>query len=74
MQQELDRRIEFQSPVRSFGVVPEEPRNQLTIEWIGFEQEFLMVVDKFFLNGSIESFHMGIHLGSSGIGVPVVFV
>lgn len=74
MQQELDRRIEFQSPVRSFGVVPEEPRNQLTIELIGFEQEFLMVVDKFFLNGSIEPFHMGIHLGSSGIGVPVVFV
>ena len=33
-----------------------------------------MIIDKFFLDGSIEPFHMGIHFGSFGIGMPVVFV
>lgn len=60
--------------MRSLGVVPEEPGNQLTIELIGIEQELLMVIDKFFLNRSIESFHVSIHLGSLGIGMPVIFV
>jgi len=33
-----------------------------------------MVIDKFLLKSSIEPFHMGIHCGSLGIGVPMVFV
>src|SRR2546425_9496217 len=32
-----------------------------------------MVVNEFFLNGSIKPFHMGVHLGCFGIGKPVVF-
>ena len=60
--------------MRSLSVVPEEPGDQLAIELIGNEEQLLMIVDKFFLNGSIEPFHMGVHLGRFGIGVPVVFV
>lgn len=60
--------------MRSFGVVPEKPGNQLPIELIGEEQQLFMVINKFFLDGSIKPFHMGIHLGSLGIGMPVVFV
>ena len=33
-----------------------------------------MIVDELFLNCSIKPFHMGIHLGGSGIGMPVVFM
>ena len=58
----------------SFGVVPDQPSNQSAIELIRFEQQLLMVIDKFFLKSSIEPFHMGIHFGSLGIGVPMVFV
>ena len=59
--------------MKSFGV-PDKPGNQLAIELVGDEQQLFMVIDKFFLDGSIEPFHMGIHLGSSGVGVPMVFV
>ena len=60
--------------MRSFSVVPDEPRDQLAIELIGGDQQLLMVIDEFFLNGAVKTFHVGIHLGSSGIGMPVVFV
>jgi hypothetical protein len=33
-----------------------------------------MVVDELFLNCPIKPFHMGIHLGGSGIGMPVVLM
>ena len=60
--------------MRSLSVVPDEPGDQLAIELVGDEQQLFMVIDKFFLDGSIEPFHMGIHFGSFGIGMPVVFV
>ena len=60
--------------MRSLSVVPDKPGDQLAIELVGDEQQLFMVIDKFFLDGSIEPFHMGIHLGSSGIGIPMVFV
>ena len=73
-QQELHRRFEFKSPVRSFRVVPQQPRDKLAIELIGTDKQLFMVVNEFFLKSSIKSFHMGIHLGSFGIGMPMVFV
>ena len=60
--------------MRSFRVVPDEPRDQLAIELIGGDQQLLMVIDEFFLNGAVKTFDVGVHLGSSGIGMPVVFV
>ena len=62
------------SPMRSFIVVPDEPRDQLAIELIGGDKQLLMVIDEFLLNGAVKAFHVGVHLGSSGIGMPVVFV
>jgi hypothetical protein len=60
--------------MRSFSVVPDEPRDQSAIELTGGDKQLLMVSNEFFLNGSIKPFHVGIHLGSLGIGVPMVFV
>ncbi len=60
--------------MRAFSVVPQEPGNQLAVELVGSQQQLLMIVNEFFLEGSIEPFHVGIHLGSFGIGMPVVFV
>ena len=48
--------------------------NQMAIELIGDAQQLFMIIDKFFLNGSIKPFDMSIHFGRSGIGVPMVFV
>jgi hypothetical protein len=66
--------MEVKRPVRLLGVVPEEPGNQLAIELSRLEQKLFLVFVKLFLDGSIEPFHVGIHLGSSGIGMPLVFV
>jgi hypothetical protein len=60
--------------MRSFSVVPDEPRDQLAIELIGLDKQLLMIIDKFLLNGSIKPFYVSIHFGSLGIGMPVVFV
>ena len=60
--------------MRSFGVVPKKPRNQFTVELVGSQEQLLMIVNEFFLKGTIKPFHVGIHFGSFGIGVPVVFV
>jgi hypothetical protein len=60
--------------MRSFSVVPDESRDQSAIELIGSDQQLLMVINEFFLNGSIKPFHVGIHFGSLGIAVPMVFV
>jgi hypothetical protein len=42
--------------VRSFGVVPDEPRNQLAIELIEEEQQLVVVIDQRFLNCSGKPF------------------
>ena len=58
----------------SFGVVPDEPGNQTTIELIGVEQELFMIIDKFFLNGSVDAFDVSAHLGCFGLSMPVIFM
>ena len=60
--------------MRSFSVVPDEPRDQLAIELIGSDQQLLMVINELLLNGAVKTFAVGVHLGSSGIGMPVSFV
>src|SRR5262245_21733512 len=60
--------------MRSFSVVPQQPRDQYAIELIGADQQFLMVINEFFLNRAIKSFHVSIHLGSFGISMPMVFM
>lgn len=60
--------------MRTFSVVPEKPWDEFTVELIGSDQELLMIVDKFFLQSPIEPFHVGIHFGSLGISMPMVFV
>lgn len=58
----------------SLSIIPEQPRNQLTVKLIGIKQQLLMVVNEFLLNRAIKPFHMGVHLGGSRISVPVVFM
>ena len=60
--------------MRSFSVVPDEPRDQSAIELIGGDKQLLMVINEFFLNGSIKPFDLSIHFGRFGIAVPMVFV
>jgi hypothetical protein len=60
--------------MRSFSVVPDEPRDQLAIELIGSDQQLLMVINELLLNGPVKTFDVGVHLGSSGVGMPVSFV
>ena len=60
--------------MRSFSVVPDEPRDQLSIELIGSDQQLLMVINELLLNGAVKTFDMGIHFRSSGIGMPMSFV
>jgi hypothetical protein len=74
LSQELDGGIKFEGPMRPLSVVPDEPRNQLTVKLIRRSQQLLMVVDELFLNRAIKPFHVGVHLGSFGIGMPVVFM
>ena len=56
--------------MRSFSVVADEPRDQLAIELIGSDQQLLMVINELLLNGPVKTFEGGVHLGSSGIGMP----
>lgn len=60
--------------MRSFSVVPDEPRDQLAIELIGSDQQLLMVINELLLNSPVKTFDMGVHLGGSGIGMPMSFV
>src|SRR5919112_319070 len=60
--------------MRSFSVVPDEPWDQLAIELIGSDQQLLMVINELFLNRAVKTFDVGVHLGSSGVGMPVSFV
>ena len=60
--------------MRSFSVVPDEPRDELAIELIGGDEQLLMVINKLLLNSPVKPLDVGVHLGSSRIGMPVVFV
>ena len=55
----------------SLGVVPDEVVHESDVEAIAIKQESFVIVQKLFLQGAVESLHVGIHLGSSGIGVVV---
>jgi hypothetical protein len=66
--------IEVLGPMRSFSVIPDEPRDERGVELIGGDEQFLMVINELLLNGAIKPFDMGIHLGSSRIAMPMVFV
>jgi len=48
-------------------------KESVFVELLRFGQELLVMVDKLFLKGSVER-SRGIHRGSLGIGVPMVFV
>lgn len=48
--------------MRSFRVVPEEPGNQLAIELILSDQQFLVIVNEFFLDRTVKPLRVGVHL------------
>jgi hypothetical protein len=60
--------------MRSFSVVPDEPRDQLAIELIGGDEQLFVIINELLLNGPVKTFDVGVHLGSSGVGMPVSFV
>ena len=53
-------------------VVPGEPAQEFEVEVgeVVEKQQVVVVVDAFFLNGAIEAFAVGVHLGGFGVGVP----
>ncbi len=44
--------------MRAFRVVPQEPGNQLAVELVGTQQQLLVMVNEFFLEGSVKVLHM----------------
>ncbi len=69
-QDELYRRKPvLKSPMRSLGVVPDEPVNQLPVKEVNIEQKVGVIVDELVLKGSVESFQMRVLLGSFRVGV-----
>jgi len=53
----------FESEMGTFGVVPNEPLYELLVKLGRMEQIVHMEINKFLLDGSVESLTMGIHLG-----------
>jgi hypothetical protein len=60
-----------EAEVRALEVVPGEPAQQLEVEVgeILEEEQVVVVVDAFFLEGAIEALAVGVHLGA-WVGVP----
>jgi hypothetical protein len=53
--------------VGALGVVEDEPIGELLVEEIEVgEQQVFVVVDEGFLEGAVEAFHVGVHLGGFG--------
>lgn len=69
---DLQGGFELDPPVGSVGVIPDEPVHEFVVELgqIGVE-EVLVKVHEFLLQGSVESFGVGIEVGLFGIGEPV---
>jgi len=57
--------------VDSPGIVPDKPIHQAKVEFLGINQLVQMVINVFFLDGFVESFDMGVHLGRFGISVEM---
>lgn len=57
--------------MRSFRIVPDEPVKHIEIKSMNVEHFSLVIIDIFLLNRPVESFTMGVHLRSLGIGVPM---
>ncbi len=58
--------------MRAFGVVPDQPVDKLQIEGMNIvPQQAPIQHDEVLGDGAIESFDVGIHLGSAGAGVKV---
>lgn len=60
--------------MRSLCIVPEQMFHETNVESDRIQEFWFMVINVFFLDSTVEAFDMGIHLWSSGIGVPVCFV
>ena len=54
-----------------FGVVEEEPVHEFLVEARKVEEERIVIVDEFFLDGAVEAFDVGVHLRCSGVRVVV---
>ena len=57
--------------MNSLSVVEEKIIHKDTVEFNGILQKMIVIVDEFLLNGFVEPFNMGVHLGSAGIGMIV---
>ncbi len=54
------------------GIAGDQPVGHFAVEFgeVG-KQEVFVVVDEAFLDGAVEAFGMGVHLGGAGVGPPV---
>ena len=66
---ELHGGLQIKPPVRSFRIVPYEPGNHLPVERRRVDKRSGMIVNELLLNGAVESFAVGIHLGGARIGM-----
>src|SRR3989344_5982076 len=57
--------------MHALRVVPDKVIHEFGVENVAIEQEPLVVIEEFFLNGAVESFHVSIHFWSLGVGVIV---
>src|SRR5690348_3275447 len=68
----IEGRAQGDAVVRTFGVVPMQPLEQVIVEGIEIaEQEIFVIVDELLLDGAIEAFAMRVHLGRVRGGVPM---
>ena len=59
----------MESAVDPFGVIEYQVINEPSIEVIWIGQKIGKVIDKLFLDVSVKSFNVSIHLGALGIGM-----
>lgn len=57
--------------MRSFGIVPDEPVEQLEVESVDVDHLTFVKIDVFLLDCAIETFAMSIHFRGLRIGVPM---
>ena len=61
--------------MRSLSIKPGQVIEQLLVEQMHIgKQQILVIGNELLLNAAIESFNMGIHLGSPGIGQPTAYL
>jgi hypothetical protein len=52
--------------MRSFSVVPDEPKDQLTIELIGDDEQLFVIINELLLNGRVKTSMWAFILGVLG--------